>query len=213
MASTAPLYEERYLSREIRLGTTEMYVELAPMLESRAKVFRDPASYYDDGMSYRGVHFAITNEERGRLLAAQSDEKLLELISDEIEERWDREWLVQTDKAWDAIHRCLTDGKLAYENGGYPLRLCILGGRQLYHGDDYVVSLKESSQCADIAAALGEVDEGWLRKRYFAIVPEDYGRELTEEDFEYTLQWFSELPSFYSKAGKANRSVIFTVDF
>ncbi len=83
-------------------------------------------------MSCRGVQVAITEEELGRLLATQSDEELLSVISDDIEEPWDENWLVQTDKAWDAIHRCLTDGKLEYENGDYPLRLCILGGRQLF---------------------------------------------------------------------------------
>jgi len=164
-------------------------------------------------MSCRGVHFAITDEDLGLLLAAQSDDQIRELISDGIEERWDEDWLIQTDKAWDAIHRCLTDGKLEDENGEYPLRICILGGRQLYSGDDYVISLKDPSQCADLAEALAAVDEDLLRKRYFAISPEDYGRDLTEEDFGYTFSWFSGLPGFYQKAAKAKRHVIFTVDF
>ena len=164
-------------------------------------------------MSCRGVHFAITDEDLGLLLAAQSDREVRERIADGIEERWDEDWLIQTDKAWDAIHRCLTDGKLEYENGEYPLRLCILGGKQLYNGDDYVVSLKEPRQCADLAEALAEADEGWLRKRYFAIRAEDYGHDLTEEDFGYTFAWFSGLASFYRKAANAKRSVVFTVDF
>ena len=33
-------------------------------------------------------------------------------VIEEIEDRWDRDWLVETDKAWDAIHRCLTGGTL-----------------------------------------------------------------------------------------------------
>lgn len=48
-------------------------------------------------MSCRGVHFAITDEDLELLLAAQSDEELLGLVSDGIEARWDEEWLVQTD--------------------------------------------------------------------------------------------------------------------
>ncbi len=163
-------------------------------------------------MSYRGVHFAITDEDLGRLLAAQSDHELLRLIGDGIEERWDEEWLIQTDKAWDAIHRCLTDGKLQYENGDYPLRFCVLGGRQLYRGDDYMVSLKDPRQCADLARALAAIDEQSLRARYFAISPKDFGRDPTDEDFVYTWDWFSGLPTFYEKAAKADRHVIFTVD-
>lgn len=163
-------------------------------------------------MSYRGVHFAITEEELGQLLSAKSDGELMAVIGDGIEERWDQDWLMQTDKAWDAIHRCLTDGRLEYENGEYPLRLCILGGRQLYSGDDYVVSLKDPGQCADLAMSLARVDEEWLRERYFAIPAESFGREPTEEDFAYTLDWFSGLGDFYGKAAQAKRHVIFTVD-
>jgi hypothetical protein len=164
-------------------------------------------------MSYRGVHFSITDQDLGRLLAAHSDEELLSSISDGIEARWDESWLVQTDKAWDPIHRCLTDGRLEYENGSDPLRLCILGGRQLHKGDDYVVSLKDPSQCARISTAITAIEKAWLRDRYFAISSEDPGRGLSEEDFEYTWNWFSGLPDFYGKAAKANRHVIFTVDF
>jgi hypothetical protein len=29
-----------------------------------------------------------------------------------IEEAWDLDHLAESDKAWDAIHRCLTDGQL-----------------------------------------------------------------------------------------------------
>jgi hypothetical protein len=50
-------------------------------------------------MACRGVHFAITESETTRLLSAGSDQKVLEVIQDEIEARWDKEWLYQTDKA------------------------------------------------------------------------------------------------------------------
>ncbi len=163
-------------------------------------------------MSYRGVHFAITDADMDLLHGASSDGELLAIIGDKIEERWDEEWLVQTDKAWDAIHRCLTDGRLQYENGEYPLRFCILGGRQLYRGDDYIISLKEPEQCRDIAAATAGIDADWLRSRYFAIEPSDFGRAPSEDDFRYTCDWFSPLPSFYAKASEAHRHVIFTVD-
>lgn len=163
-------------------------------------------------MSYRGVHFAITDVDLTSLLRASSDSDLLGFISDNIEERWDEEWLVQTDKAWDAIHRCLTDGRLQYDNGEDPLRLCILGGRQLYRGDDYIVSLKEPEQCAEIANALAAIDADWLRSRYLAIEPSDFGRNPSEDDFEYTWGWFSSLSQFYAKASTARRHVVFTVD-
>src|SRR4051812_34991553 len=44
-------------------------------------------------MACRGVHFALTPDEMGRLIAAGDDEALMAVI-DEIEDRWDRDWLV-----------------------------------------------------------------------------------------------------------------------
>ena len=44
------------------------------------------------------------------------------------------------DKAWDGIHRCLTEGQLGSEDGSYPLNAVILGGLPLYQGEDYVIS-------------------------------------------------------------------------
>jgi Domain of unknown function (DUF1877) len=66
-------------------------------------------------MAGRGVHFALTAEEEARLVDEPDgdDDHLIDVLG-EIEERWDRDWLVETDKAWDAIHRCLTDGTLNY---------------------------------------------------------------------------------------------------
>jgi hypothetical protein len=81
-------------------------------------------------MARRGVHFALTEEQLSRLLGVASDEELISFVED-VEEIWDKESLAESDKAWDAIHRCLTDGSLLYESGEYPLNHVICGGRQL----------------------------------------------------------------------------------
>lgn len=78
-------------------------------------------------MSARGVHFAVIADHARAMLAAKSDSKVMELI-EQIEEAWEEPFVVETDKAWDAIHRCLTDGSLLYESGEYPLNHCICGG-------------------------------------------------------------------------------------
>ena len=57
-------------------------------------------------MACRGVHFALTSQEDQRLLAATNDAAVVEILQEEVEERWNEEWLYETDKAWDAIHRC-----------------------------------------------------------------------------------------------------------
>lgn len=162
-------------------------------------------------MSARGVHFAVSSEQERALLAAKSDDKLMDVI-DAIEEAWEEPYVVETDKAWDAIHRCLTDGKLLYVSGEYPLNHCICGGRQLCRKGEYTVSFVASKQVKDVAKALDKVTKPWMRKRYAAINQDDYESELGDEDFAYTWQNFLDVRRFYRKAAKAARAVIFTVD-
>ena len=84
-----------------------------------------------------------------------------------IEDRWDREWLVETDKAWDAIHRCLTDGTLRV--GRSPLHNCILGSESLHEGDGYIVNFLEPDEVKEVAEAIKDIDRGQMRGRYDAI--------------------------------------------
>lgn len=164
-------------------------------------------------MACRGVLFAITAEQARRLKAAQGDDaKILSLIQDEIEEAWDKEHLCETDKAWDAIHRCLTNGKLGFERVEYPRNLCILGGEQMHGGDDYIVSLLSPGQVKEVSEALSPITQEWLRARYLAIDPEEYGMPHGDDDFAYTWDWFQGVRGFYQKAASDGRWTIFTVD-
>src|SRR3954452_20189288 len=141
-------------------------------------------------MSARGVHFAVTAAQEKRLLAAKFDRKLMELI-EEVEEAWEEPFVVESDKAWDAIHRCLTDGSLLYVSGEYPLNHCVCGGRQLHRGPDYTVAFVSARQVKDVAAALGKVTRAWLRRRYDRIDPDEYDEaDLGDEDFGYTWENF-----------------------
>ena len=163
-------------------------------------------------MSQRGVYFALGLEDARKVAATTSDAELRTIVQDEIEERGDEAWLFQVDKGWAGIHRCLTDGQLACDNGEYPLRACVLGGKQLHNEDDFVVSFLTSQQVADVASALASVDREWLRERYRAIDPATYGAPATDEEFDYIWTCFSGLPAFFGRAVAAHRAVIFTVD-
>jgi len=160
----------------------------------------------------RGVHFALTPEQYTKVIELASDDKLIDFIHFEIEEEWDRGSLRESDKAWDAIHRSLTDGKLEWENGTFPLNAVILGGKQLYKGDDYIVSLVTPDQVLVIAKALKQIDKVALKKGYDQITQGDYDGEVGENDFEYTWGWFKDLHSLYEKAVQSNRAMLFTVD-
>ena len=132
-------------------------------------------------MAGRGVHFAVTADQVSALLAAKSDRKLIPLI-DQIEETWEEPFVVETDKAWDAIHRCLTDGSLLFVSGEYPLNHCICGGRQLHRGGDYTVSFVSDPQVKDVAAALDNRACTLWRVRYDGGRPSSGGRHAHAVD-------------------------------
>jgi len=162
-------------------------------------------------MACLGVHFAITHEQANRLLAADGDEALMVLI-EEIEKTWDADNLAESDKAWDAMHRCLTDGRLEYGNGPYPWSYCVLGPRQLHEGDGYIVSLVSPEEVKAVAESLESITAEWFRDRYARVVPKDYAPEYGSEDLEYTWSWFQNVRELYRKAAARGRAVIFTVE-
>jgi hypothetical protein len=162
-------------------------------------------------MAGRGVHFAVNKARAKALLSAKSNRKLMAFI-DAIEEAWEKPFVAESDKAWDAIHRCLTDGSLLYVSGKYPLNHCICGGRQLYRGAGCTVSFVSSAEVRDVATALKKVTKSWMQKQYSSIDPEEYEFELGDEDFQYVWSCFLDVRRFFAKAAKAGRAVIFTAD-
>ena len=165
-------------------------------------------------MACRGVFFALSSEQKERLLALDGDEKRLDYIQEEIEEAWDEAHLLEIDKAWDAIHRCLTDGSLMVARSSSPLGKLILGGTQLYSDPEtYIVNLIESSELPEISTALKGVTKEWLKSRYDQLKRTDYPKEcISEQDWEYTWDFFSGIPDFVDRAAHEGRSVVFTVD-
>lgn len=156
-----------------------------------------------------GMHFAITDDDRRQLLQMEGDDEgLSEFVHEVIEER-DDEYNVETDKAWDAIHRSLTDGRLVFDNGTRPLNLAVLGGRLLTSGEDELVVLVDKDQVAAVAAALTAVTEESLRAGYERIDVADYP-EFGDEDFDYTWENFADLTDFWRRAAASERHVIFT---
>ncbi|GAA4469528.1 YfbM family protein [Novipirellula rosea] len=163
-------------------------------------------------MACRGVHFALTDEQREQLLAiVESQGDVISFIQEDIEEQWDTEWLCETDKAWDTIHRCLTDGTLS-DDDSTPFHWCVLNGSRVYVGDDYIVSFVDAPNVKQVSEAIAPLSESEFRTRYNAIDQQDYGVPLSDEDFKYTWSYFTALRDLFSRAATANRSVLFSVD-
>src|SRR5437667_3411323 len=119
-------------------------------------------------MSARGVHFALTEADVRELESRENDEARLEYVQEELEEVFfetREDDVAETDKAWDAIHRCLTDGSLS-TSSGRPLELVVLGGRSLYSGDDYIMTLKRPEDVRAVLSHLTGVTKVSLRASY-----------------------------------------------
>ena len=158
-----------------------------------------------------GVHFALTAAQLKRIRAARGDDDAVLELLEEIEDAWDAEWLVQSDKAWDAMHRALADGQLTFEGGKQhaPLGLVVLGGESMVEDDDETVVLLEPSSVAAAAQAMTKLTEECFRERYFRLCP-GYAPEFGDEDFDYTWSHLRSVRDFFAKAAKAKRSIVFT---
>jgi hypothetical protein len=159
------------------------------------------------------MFFALTAEQEAALMATRTDDEVCAFVEDVEMGEWDGEPLdCETDKAWDAMQRCLSDGTLGCGRRLSALDMAVLGGGHHHEGEDYIVAHLRSDEVAQVAAALETVDHVWMRQRYDSIDPTDYQGHLSQEDFDYTWYWFEQVRDFYWQAAAAHRPVIFTVD-
>jgi hypothetical protein len=170
-------------------------------------------------MSCLGVHFAISEQEMEQFFGLSGKPEALWDLMHRIEEKRDQENLQETGIAWDVIHRCLTgDNTPASVNiscGAYPLKKCVLGGIHIFPpneaGDwDYLMCLVRPTEVRDVSTALVPLDKEWLRRRYFGLDWEAIGYEFGEDDFAYHWNTFEQLKTFFEKAAKNGRAVLFT---
>ena len=168
-------------------------------------------------MSCLGVLFSLDEKEVKKLKSYKNDLKRLEYLQENIENTYFNNYpekVAELDKSWDGLHRSLTDGKYNWNNGTFPLNSVILGGELLYKKDDYIMSLKTPEEVAEITKAVEKVTEEDLRKGYNQILPDDqdYAEFISEEDFQYTWDWFNRSKGFWKLAARENRYVLFTAD-
>jgi hypothetical protein len=160
-------------------------------------------------MRGQGIHYALDAVEQDVFEEIQSDRGLfsfLELIMRHRPAKWSQ----VTDRAWEAIHRCLAGGTFDYE-GTTPLSWAVLAGDNMYEGEPqtWYISYLQPKEVKLVATALEPISRSWMRKRYDAIDPAEYGWPLSTEDFEYTWHWFRKLRKFYARADKHDRAVVF----
>jgi hypothetical protein len=155
-----------------------------------------------------------------RLKSLERD-AVVEFIQEDIEEIFfdnSREYLAELDKSWDALQRMFSKNwnDLGSKDGEYPFNHLIFGSQVIYGDlvgeDDYIVTLKSQQQVHDIAKVVDTLTEAVFKEKYYAIDQAAYGYPLSEEDCEYTWDWFTRSIPFWKKASEENLFVIFTVD-
>jgi uncharacterized protein DUF1877 len=169
-------------------------------------------------MACLGAHFAITAEVAAQLNHdGLTNADIVAFIENQHEALRAEGWVASTFKAWDGIHRCLTDGKL--ELGNTPAHLCILGATERFwvrreDGQlEYIVNLLEPGDVRRVADAIRGIDQAEMHRGYDNIDPDSFYRlNMSEDDFEYTWQYFQPLQAFFQRAADAGRWVVFRVD-
>lgn len=162
-------------------------------------------------MACRGYFLALDEPRIAQLLVHDgNDERLIEFIQELDMTNVPDE--CEVDKAWDGIHRCLTEGRLGSEDGSYPLNAVVLGGLPLHQGDDYIVSYNTPAEVREVAAALADLDLEPFITRYWTLDPDDYFAVIEQDDLAYLTYYLQEINKFYQRAAQAGWASVFVAD-
>lgn len=162
-------------------------------------------------MGCRGYFLALDERCAERLLACDDDDAVMDVV-EEFDINGDMSDECEVDKAWDGIHRCLTEGGLGREDGAFPLNAVILGGRRLYRGDRYIVCFNTPDAVREIAAALDDVDLSRFAALYWSLDAGEYGAYIDQHGLTYLLDHLKETSAFYQRAAAAGHATVFVVD-
>jgi len=166
-------------------------------------------------MPRRGTFYAVTPAEAERLLGLAGDDQAVarEALDLYSIERQRSHCIAAVDKAWDVIHRCLTDGTLrGLGKGTTPLAWCVLGGKSLYAGNDFIVCYVTPEQVSQVSQALDEIVGAWFAQKYWSLQNSGYNGTINNEELEYTWDYFTSARNLYTRAAANNYAVIFLTD-
>jgi hypothetical protein len=193
-------------SRELFLNS-QLYFS-----RERLRIYSDAPRKGND-MGCLGIHLGLTADETSKFKSLPSDDARRDYLLEELEDQYfseQQEFLAESYKAWDGIHRTLTDGRFAYDNGEYPLSHVVMGGEIAYRQPDYIMVLKTPAQVKDVASAIRGLTEAAFKDRYRRIDQAQCEWPLSDEDCDYTWHWFQEVRNVFERAAQANRYVLFT---
>jgi hypothetical protein len=157
----------------------------------------------------RGYLFAITDDALEEFLGKRSADARERWIGGLLE-AWDPAYAAEVDKAWPAIHRCLSTAAHG-EPPEQALRTVLLGGIAVSASASRVASIVGREAVPKVAEALARILEPELRQRFYDSLDHDAEAESEELEFLYTWQWFERVRDLYRRAAGEGRAVLFTV--
>ena len=165
-------------------------------------------------MKGQGAHIILTRDDAKKVFSA-SDDNAVRTVATELrgsKRHREAKLVLETGTAWNAIHRCLTEGTLDPTSGEFPLNQTILGGRRLYKGDAFEAILVRPDITPHIAEALHHLKREDIHSRYQRIDPADYGQPLTIADFDRIWNALQQIRQLYEDASNERCAVMFTVE-
>ena len=159
-----------------------------------------------------GHHIALSREHAKRVFANKDDASLPPLIAELLGDKSLKanSQILDVKRAWDATHRCFTEGALDPEGGEFPLNHVILGGKKLHNGDDYVAVVVRPDMVTFIAEALRDVKEPDFRKAFFALGEKGYDQPINEKEYSYIWHMVQEIRAFFEFCDEERFAVLFT---
>jgi hypothetical protein len=163
----------------------------------------------------RGYHIALGREHAKRLFSLKEDQAVLGFLEElkASPEMKKSGRLLDSGVAWDALHRCLTEGELDPAAGEFPLNHAILGGKQLHQGTDYAAVLIRPDMTRFIADALTEIDETEFRQKFFGLNRDSYKHPIGEKQFTQLWIALQDLQVFFEAAADNMEAVVFTAKY
>lgn len=166
-------------------------------------------------MARRGTFYAITPEEAEQILSIVGNDAALAAAVQDLYtiERQRAHFIAGIDHSWDAMHRVLTDGSLRdIGNGAHPLSWCVLGGKNLHAGAEFIICYLTSEQVDKVADEIDDIEINEFVDAYRKLTASGYTGPYGDEDLQYTWDHFTNVRNLYSKAADAGRAMVFIVD-
>lgn len=164
-------------------------------------------------MSGPGAHIILGREDAKQLFLHKDDEAIRSFVTGIRQSRKhrDAQLVLECDDSWDPIHRCFSDGTLDHAGGDFPLNHCVLGGKRLHGGTEFEAVLIRPDIVPHVADSLHHIKRAELHQKYFAIDPQDYGRPLSEADFDKVWLFLQQIRKLFEDAAQDRSAVLFTV--